>query len=142
MSGPTERTSALLCPSAPPEWDGGVVFGVVLGTPDAPRVAPLAEPLPVTADVLALCEPATPTEVLRIAAPCANERCANFKHGSCGLIDEIAAQFAPVVGALPHCRIRPQCRWWHQRGRDACLRCPQIVTDTRVAEQRAAAPPD
>jgi hypothetical protein len=32
------------------------------------------------------------------------------------------------VESLPACRIRPDCRWFVQEGRAACLRCPQIVT--------------
>jgi hypothetical protein len=24
--------------------------------------------------------------------------------------------------------VRTHCRWWHQRGPDACKRCAQIVT--------------
>src|SRR4051812_11117727 len=109
-------STALLCPSAPPEWENGVVIGVVLGPIDQPRVNPLAEPLLLTEAVLAQCAPALPTEVLRIAAPCAEERCANFRHGSCALIDTITARFAPVTDTLPSCRIRPNCRWWQQRG--------------------------
>jgi hypothetical protein len=34
-----------------------------------------------------------------------------------------------VVDKLPACAIRAECRWWHQEGKAACLRCPQVVTD-------------
>jgi hypothetical protein len=31
--------------------------------------------------------------------------------------------------ALPTCTIRQTCRWFGQRGRDACVVCPLVVTD-------------
>jgi len=49
-----------------------------------------------------------------------------------------------VVDSLPVCTIRPQCRWFRQEGRAACLRCPQIVTGSYeaddVLQQVAGAP--
>jgi hypothetical protein len=36
----------------------------------------------------------------------------------------------PVVEQLPHCMLRPNCRWFQQEGREACYRCPQIVTES------------
>jgi len=35
-----------------------------------------------------------------------------------------------VVDTLPPCAIRPACRWWQQEGKAACVRCPQVVTET------------
>jgi hypothetical protein len=48
-----------------------------------------------------------------------------------------------VVGRVPACAIRPNCRWWQQEGKAACLRCPGIVTerpDATEAYRRAADP--
>jgi hypothetical protein len=46
-----------------------------------------------------------------------------------------------AVDGLPPCSIRPGCMWWRQEGKNACLRCPQVVTETRHAtdEQRQVA---
>ena len=50
----------------------------------------------------------------------------------------------PVVDGLPACHLRPDCRWWQQEGKEACLRCPQVVTDVRNPSElyRQAADPD
>ncbi len=118
-----------LCPSARPEMDGAVIFGVVGGTPAAPRLAYLTAPVPVTPDILAAAHPATPAEVYRAAAPCAAAACRHFDGSACQLAQRTVRLLPMVVTALPPCRIRASCRWWKQEGRAACLRCPQVVTD-------------
>ena len=37
-------------------------------------------------------------------------------------------------GRLPHCAIRRDCRWFAQRGADACAVCPRVVADIGGAE--------
>lgn len=134
----------LLCPSAPPDAHRGVVLGVVLGTSDEPRTSFLAEPLPVTEQVLELALPASPTEVFRFAAPCATNRCRHFDGETCRLVTRIVQRLPEIVADVPTCRIRPSCRWWAQEGRNACLRCPEIVTmSTNPSDElRYAADPD
>jgi hypothetical protein len=119
-----------LCPSAPPEMEGAMVFGVVGGTAQAPRLAHLIQPLPVTDELLALAEPASPRAVFRTAAPCAASACLHFAQGTCRLASRIVEELPAAVDGLSACRIRPSCRWWQQEGKDACLRCPLIVTET------------
>jgi hypothetical protein len=44
---------------------------------------------------------------------------------------------------LPKCAIRPRCRWWKERGIEACRRCPTIITrdyQPTTAMASAAAP--
>jgi hypothetical protein len=135
----------LFCPSAQPAWEGSVVLGVVGGTAAAPRVAYLAEPLPVTDELLALAAPVTPTEVFRIAAPCAGSACCHFVGAACTLVERIVDHLPLAVEeGLPPCHLRPQCRWWAQEGKAACARCPQVVTDNWAAPdliRLVAAPP-
>ena len=137
-------SATLLCPSAPPDAHDGVVLGVVLGTPEEPRAAFLTEPMHVTEHVIALASPASPTEVFRFAAPCATTLCRHFDGKSCRLATRIVRELPAVVADIPICRIRPSCRWWAQEGRNACLRCPQVVTmSTNPSEElRYAADPD
>jgi len=107
---------------------GAVIFGVVGGTASEPRLAHLVRPLPVTDELLALTAPAPPASVFRAAAPCASA-CTHFAAGQCRLVSRVVAELPAVVDGLPACAIRPTCRWWQQEGREACMRCPLIVTE-------------
>src|SRR5262245_21243260 len=124
----TSGNTLPLCPSAQPEMEGSVVFGLVGGTVAEPRLRYLDQPQPVTNGLLALSQPVEPTEVFRFAAPCAGSRCQHFDGKDCRLVKKIVRLIPAVVDFLPPCRLRPTCRWWQQEGRAACLRCPLIVT--------------
>jgi hypothetical protein len=138
-----DETTPIRCPSAQPSADG-IVIGVVTGTAERRRIGYLTQPQRVTEDILALAAPAAPAQVFRMAAPCMGEGCKHFSGGGCHLVKRIVAGFEPVVSALPPCQIRPTCRWFRQEGRAACLRCPQVVTNTYDAtdEQWRVADPD
>jgi hypothetical protein len=118
------------CPSARPEMAGSQVFGIVGGSAEEPRVGYLAEPLPVTREVLALAAPARAGEVFRIAAPCAGHGCQHFDGSRCRLVQRIVHALPAVVDELPPCALRPTCLWFHQEGRAACQRCPQVVSES------------
>lgn len=122
------------CPSAQPDMAGSVVFGVVGGTVQAPHLMHI-EPRPVTNEVLALAQPVHPTEVFRFAAPCAENACQHFDGSNCRLARRIVTSLPSVVDGLPLCHLRSSCRWWRQEGKAACLRCPQIVTETHNPSQ-------
>ncbi len=138
-----ETQAQPLCPSAQPEMAGSVAFGVVGGTPAAPRLAHLARTLPVTDELLKLSDPVKPTEVFRFAAPCAGNACQHFDGTDCRLATRIVQILPAVTGDLPPCQLRPACRWWQQEGKAACLRCPQIVTEVHPLSEdlRRAADP-
>ena len=138
-----DDTTTIHCPSAQSSADG-VVIGVVTGPADVRRIGYLTEPQPVTDEVLALAAPADPAQVFRMAAPCMGEGCKHFSGGDCGLVKRIVAAFDPVVSGLPPCRIRPTCRWFRQEGRSACVRCPQVITNTYEDNEllRQVADPD
>ena len=143
MEKNTTTNTQLFCPSAQPEMESSVVFGVVGGTPEEPRVVHLVDPQPVTEELLALSGSVKPTEIFRFAAPCAGSACKHFDGTNCHLAQKIVQILPTVEETLPPCRIRPNCRWWQQEGKVACLRCPQIVTETYYAskEFRHAADP-
>jgi hypothetical protein len=136
-------TDLIHCPSAQPSADG-VVIGVVTGTADERRIGYLSKPQPVTEEILALAAPAAPAEVFRMASPCMGDGCKHFAGGDCHLVKRIVAHFDPVVSGLPPCQIRPTCRWFRQEGRVACVRCPQVVTNSRDGTelQRWVSDPD
>jgi len=118
-----------LCPSARPEVGNSTVFGVVTGTVEKPQVAYLKQVQPLTDELIALSGSVTPTEVFRIAAPCAGTGCQHFDGANCGLATRVAHQMAAVSENLSPCSIRRECRWWQQEGKAACMRCPQVITD-------------
>ncbi len=132
-----------LCPSARPEMEGSVLFGVVGGSTEPGLLAYLKEPQPASAEVLAHAAPLKPTSIFRFAAGCGESACAHFDGADCRLATKIVALLPPVVAVLPRCAIRPQCRWWQQEGRAACQRCPSIATEPTAASdalRRAADP--
>ena len=126
-----------LCPSAQPHMEGSTILGVVGGTPEQPRLAYLAAPRPVTGEVLALSLPVLPTAVFRFGAPCVGSGCKHFSGSVCRLATRVVQLLPPVVDGLPACHLRPDCLWWQQEGKAACLRCPQVVTDARNLSELA-----
>jgi hypothetical protein len=118
----------LSCPSAQPGMTDARIFGIVSGTPEAPRVAYLKREAEVGPELLAELGDIEPTRVFRYAARCENGKCAQYEGGRCGLAQRIADMLPPVVDALPSCQIRPTCRWHHEIGPAACMRCPQVMT--------------
>lgn len=126
--GNSRREPARLCPSAQPDLEDAIVFGVVGGTARDPMVLYLSEPQPVTPELLDLASPVRPTEVFRFAAPCAESGCQHFDGTMCRLGQKLVESVPAVVQRLPRCRLRPNCRWFHEQGGEACLRCPLVVT--------------
>jgi hypothetical protein len=122
---------------------GSVAFGVITGSADGRRVAWIEQPVPVTAELLALTAPLPPTRVLRIAAPCQEGACCHFDGADCRLAARLVQLLPAASESLPACRIRPDCRWFLQEGKEACRRCPEIVTYTvePSEELRQAATP-
>ena len=121
---------ALLCASAQPDMKEARILGVVGGTAENPELAYLNERVEVTEELLATAEPAKPGQIFRIAARCDEHACTHFDGRRCRLATRIVQILPAVAEALPPCLIRPTCRWYQQEGRPACLRCPQVVTET------------
>jgi hypothetical protein len=135
MTASDKKPPVIQCPSAQPTNPGAVVFGVVTGTTESPRIGYLTEAQPVTESLLALAGQANPGQVFRAASPCAGGGCKHFDGTDCRLATRIAQFLDPVVNSLPACEIRPTCRWFRQEGRVACLRCPQVVTEVCTTDE-------
>jgi hypothetical protein len=134
---------APLCPSAQPGMDGAFAFAVAGVRQDGIQVGYLQGRVPVTGELLALAGPVKPTEVFRFAAPCAGSGCRHYDGSECRLASKFVQLTPPVTRALPACTVRPDCRWWRQEGKAACMRCPQVVTEMYEysdAQARAADP--
>jgi hypothetical protein len=70
------------------------------------------------------------TEVFRLAATCAEQKCPHFDGTDCRLATRVVRILPAVVDTLPPCIIRKECRWYSQEGAAACKRCPEITTVT------------
>jgi hypothetical protein len=125
---PSHEPSPLSCPSARPDTEDSVVFGVVGGTVAEPRVGYLQRPMAATADLLALAAPADPAAVFRFGGRCAEGACRHFDGARCSLAHRLVQLLPVVTDRLPSCALRPTCRWWREEGPAACRRCPQVVT--------------
>ena len=119
----------MLCPSSRGTLEDSLLIGVVTSHADGPRVVSTERALPVTPEILALAEPAGPSEVFRFASPCQTGRCPHFRNEACQLAVRSVELLDAVSESLPPCSIRPQCRWFRQEGAAICKRCPQVVTD-------------
>ena len=134
MSDTSDRaTSGGLCPSAQPDMRDPMVIGVVADM-DAPEVRYLNERLPLDAGLLRRAGDA-PGRVLRLAARCEEKLCSHFDGEKCQLATRVARMLAPVVDRLPACAIRRDCRWFAQEGGAACLRCPQVMTESAMVSE-------
>jgi len=135
---------ALLCPSAQPEMEGSMVLGVFETTPEGQRLAWIEEPQPVTPELLSLTGETDPRNIFRFAAQCEERKCVHFDGQDCNLATRIVQILPRAVDVLPPCSIRPECRWYQQEGKAACLRCPEVVThlNNPSAEMLRAARPD
>lgn len=125
----TQTNKTTLCPSAQADSPDSTIFGVITGTVDQPRVTYLKQTQPVTDELVRRSHPVTPTEIFRIASPCATKECLHFDGATCRLAKQVVEKLPGVTEELPPCPIRRDCRWWQQEGKSACLRCPQVITD-------------
>jgi hypothetical protein len=134
----------LSCPSARPDQAADTVIGVVGSRDGAARVSMLPRPVPLRSVAHLVPDTVPVAEVLRLAAPCAEQRCSHFDGHRCTLASRIVAGLPAVIDRLSPCALRPSCRWWRQEGPAACRRCPQIVTEpfrTSDLMREVAAPP-
>ena len=135
------RKRDLFCPSASGEQDGEtLVFGVVVGTAEAPDVAYLEAPTPLTDELRALTAGLDPEEVFRTTTRCSESKCHYYSGSHCRLATHLVETLEPVRETLPACPIRAQCRWFAEERGAACLRCPQVVTQLPVRAAASSVP--
>jgi hypothetical protein len=118
------KEDKLLCPSYRCV-KGARLIGIVRADR---TVAFLGGSIPVDRQFARAAGEGRPPEVrFRFAGPCAQSGCANWNGGGCGIAAQFAVERVPPAEELPECGIRPQCRWFHERGPSACATCPQVV---------------
>jgi hypothetical protein len=129
----TDEAGPLLCPSAQPDEDA-VVIAIVGKRNASEPVTMLPRPIPLDAVVHLVPESMPATDMLRLAAPCAERRCGHFDNGRCMLASRVA-RLPELTDGFSPCSFRSICRWWRQEGAAVCRRCPQITDDpSRVSD--------
>jgi hypothetical protein len=118
------------CPSSQPNIADARIFGVVGGSIERPEVGYLDVVRPISDGLVNMPQHIKATEVFRIATHCIEKQCQHFDGKKCTLVERLVIALPAAAANLPACAIRPSCRWWAQEGKQACLRCPQVVTAT------------
>jgi hypothetical protein len=132
MSADIPRPKA--CPSARAE-PGNLLYGRVADG----RIERLGTPLVLDDGfVAAVSANGSPERRFRFAGKCHEGACAQWTGTGCGVIERVLAEQGPPAGGpLPHCFLRASCRWYAQRGGEACVACSLVVTDQREPEPAA-----
>jgi hypothetical protein len=124
--------SAILCPSWKCEA-GASLIGIVLpnGT-----VAFSKERIVIDETFVEIARQGrSPEKRFRFSSTCKRAACIQWSDDRCGIADLVIAEHQARAAApeepfeLPECSIRPRCRWYLQRGDDACRACPEVITD-------------
>jgi hypothetical protein len=92
-------------------------------------------PLPITDEFMTLVETSggAAEQRFRFTERCIERGCGQWVGGGCGVIERLLQHPVMTTTPLPACGIRGRCRWYAQRGPDACAVCPYVVTDNAVA---------
>jgi hypothetical protein len=77
-----------------------------------------------------------PEARFRFSLPCIEAGCPQWTGTGCAVVDHVIDEVAgeQATARLPACAIRRTCRWYDQRGADACAVCPLVVADTGGTE--------
>jgi len=118
----------VLCPSARMK-EGAILVGIVLADG---QIAFSADRLIVNRGFLENARRGrSPEKRFRFGDVCVKAGCKQWADAGCGVVEQIlaGASLSERHPELPNCSIRSQCRWYFQRGADACKVCTLVVTD-------------
>ena len=104
-------------------------------------VAILPTPLPVDEAFVAKASAheLPPEQRFRFTNKCIEGGCGQWTGTACGVADRVLQALDRIpIAALPACGIRARCRWFLQRGADACQVCVYVVTEITEDEVLAA----
>jgi hypothetical protein len=134
-----ERSEGRLCPSGRCAV-GSHLIGIV-GSDG--RLGYVTPPLEVDATFVEVSKRGrAPESRFRFSEPCLGHNCEHWAGNECGLIGRMCASAdnQPTdldYSELPRCGIRNRCRWFSQRGREACAVCPMVVRIPRLPRTEA-----
>lgn len=132
--GRDAAAGARACPSAPCE-EGALLVGVKSASG---RLAYIQPPTRIDAEFVERARAeGRPESRFRFSLPCSEAGCPQWTGTGCGVVDHVIEEqrAAPApAGPLPTCAIRRTCRWFSQRGPQACGVCPLVVADAGGTE--------
>lgn len=119
----------ILCPSSRCKT-GSELLGV---TQEDGTVAMLPQTLPIDESFIEKVkrDPIAAEQKFRFVNKCIEGGCAQWTGKSCGVVEKLITHLdsIPVKEELPRCSIRSNCRWYRQRGADACKLCVYVITE-------------
>lgn len=74
-------------------------------------------------------------ERFRFAGKCIEKGCHQWNDGThqCGLVGAIIERMNSALSNAPvHCPIRGRCRWFAQKGMEACANCNDVVRNLEI----------
>jgi hypothetical protein len=72
-----------------------------------------------------------PLKRFRFSKPCLEGGCSQWKGTHCGVVESVLDNIEGgprVPDSLRDCAIRSECRWFRERGAQACEICPEVMT--------------
>jgi hypothetical protein len=115
------------CPSARCA-EGARLFGIVQADGSVGYLGSAEEVSGAFVDAASAAGP--PEQRFRFTNRCAESECRQWTGSRCGVIDRLLELHPESVpGRIPNCTLRRTCRWFHQRGIEACSICPIVVTE-------------
>lgn len=124
-----DAKDSIMCPSNRCK-PGSKLLGI---RQDDGTVGILPETLPINKDFIDKVNnhERPPEQRFRFTNKCIENGCNQWNGQGCGVIDQVIQYLDKVTtsDALPKCSIRVQCRWFLQKGADACKICPYILTE-------------
>lgn len=135
---PSPRDGQKSCPSGPCQ-EGALLLGVMT---EAGRVAYVQPPTRVNAEFVGRARAlGRPESRFRFSVPCIEGGCPQWNGRGCAVADKVVEEEGhrgAETESLPRCGIRATCRWYFQRGADACAVCPLVVADVGGTETYAS----
>jgi hypothetical protein len=130
MSDEARLNEQKACPSGPCQ-EGALLIGVMTEQGTLAYVQP---PTRVNAEFVSRARAlGRPERRFRFSVPCIEAGCPQWTGKGCAVVDHVLEEEgpaeAPSSAELPRCAIRSSCRWFAQRGAEACAVCPLVVAD-------------
>jgi hypothetical protein len=133
-----DKQETIMCPSHRCK-PGSQILGV---RQEDGSIAILPQTLPVDEDFVAKTKdhPVPAERRFRFTNKCVESGCKQWNGKGCGVVERVMdyLDVVPSASLISNCPLRKSCRWFFQRGENACKVCPLIPTE--IAEEDHVSP--